>query len=108
MRINGKQHNIDYTLRAFRPAPLRDDGIMAIHTGLSVTVAGHLVRLERDERRKVAHIMVEVINGHTVSGLETEAIKAAAELLRQRATRFLGDWRVIGLPDSFSIIARAG
>ncbi len=106
MRINGK-HNT--TLRVYPrintraaqqrfPAPIKDTGVMAIHTGLSVTVAGHLIELERDERTKTARLVVKVIAGHVVTGLESSAVNVAAELLARRAQRFLGDWTVIPLP----------
>ena len=99
--MNGKHKHIDYTLKAYRPAPIQDVGIMAIRTGLSVTVAGHLIELERDERTKTARLVVTVISGHQVTGLENEAIRAAAQLLKERAERFLGDWKVEELPREY-------
>jgi hypothetical protein len=90
----------------------REPREMAIHTGLSVTVAGHVISLERDEGRKYAKLVVRVIDGHVVTGLEGEAIKAAARLLHQRAQRFLGiDWTVEGLTGNYAggaSAARAG
>ncbi len=73
----------------------RSNDVMAIHTGLSVTVCGHLIRLRRDERHQRAEVVVQVLDGHTITGLEVEAVKAAADMLRQRAQRFLGaGWTV--------------
>lgn len=69
---------------------------MSIHTGLSVTVAGHLIALDRNETTLTAKVVVTVINGHNVTGLEQEAVKLAADLLAERARRFLGlNWTVI-------------
>ena len=97
--MNGYKHNnTDYTLRAYRPAPLKDDGIMAIHTGLSVTCCGHLIELQRDEYNRVATLTVRVIDGHVVTGMEASAVNAAADLLYHRAKRFLGNWKIIPLP----------
>ena len=76
-----------------------DEGsnVMAIHTGLSVTVCGHLIQLDRDDVTKIAQVVVSVINGHHVTGLEQEAVKTAADLLLRRAQRFLGGgWTVVG------------
>ena len=99
MRTNGKHKNIDYTLKAYRPAPIKDNSIMAIHTGLSVTCCGHLIELQRDEHNKVAKIVISVIDGHVVTGLEASAVNAAAELLYRRAQRFLGNnWKIVPLP----------
>lgn len=61
---------------------------MAIRTGLSVTVAGFVIELERDEALKVARVVVK--GKGLASAVEQEAIKAAAELLAKRAKRFLG------------------
>ncbi len=73
----------------------KDANVMAIHTGLSVTVCGHLIRLDRDESAQRARIVVEVINGHVVTGLEVDAVSVAADLLAARARRFLGKkWTV--------------
>ena len=70
--------------------------IMAIHTGLSVTVVGHIISLDRDEKTKRATIVVTLIKGHITTGLEGPAIKVAADLLAQRARRFLGrEWTVV-------------
>ncbi len=85
-----------------------EPGTMAIHTGLSVTVAGHVLQLERDERNKIARIVVKVLDGHKATGVEGEAILAAAALLRKRAERFLGDWKVIGLSDNYKLSSKAG
>jgi len=85
-----------------------DSGIMAIHTGLSVTIVGHLIELERDEERRVAKLVVRVIDGHTVTGLEADAVMAAGLLLQARAKRFLGqNWTVVGL-SAQQLAARVG
>jgi hypothetical protein len=86
----------------------KEPATMAIHTGLSVTVSGHLITLERDERNKVAKLVVKVIEGHEVTGLENEAIQTAAMLLKRRAERFLGDWTVIGLPPLQRVMGMVG
>lgn len=101
--MNGQHRNIDRALglypRARRVVPIKDEGVMAIHTGLSVTVCGHLIELERDEYNKVARLVVKVIEGHKVTGMEGSAVNAAARLLAQRAQRFLGqNWRIVPLP----------
>ena len=72
------------------------DGIIVINTGLSVTVCGHIVDLDRDELRRVATVRVSVIRGHTVTGLEQADVKAAADMLAEQAQRFLGiGWTVV-------------
>lgn len=101
MELNGRHRRIERVITGAFNRYAEEPETMAIHTGLSVTVAGHLITLERDESRKVAKLVVQVISGHSVTGLENEAIKAAGKLLKERAERFLGDWRVIGLPATF-------
>lgn len=65
---------------------------MAIHSGLSVRVAGHLIELERDELAKVAVVVVKSV---PVTQVEVEAVRVAADLLAARARRFLGQlWTV--------------
>jgi hypothetical protein len=101
MNTNGKHinHALSVYPRARRLTPVKDEGVMAIHTGLSVTVAGHLIELERDEYNKTAKLVVSVIAGHQVTGLEGSAVNAAAELLARRAQRFLGqNWKIVPLP----------
>lgn len=110
--MNGNYKNINDALsvypRARRVAPLKDTSVMAIHTGLSVTVAGHLIALERDEYNKTAKLVVSVIEGHEVTGLESSAVNAAAELLYRRAQRFLGqNWKIVPLPKLRETAARS-
>ena len=84
------------TRRRLRLPPYKDANVMAINTGLSVTVAGHYVYLKRDEQKQVAEVCVNVIEGHQVTGLENEAVIVAARLLAERAQRFLGrGWRIV-------------
>jgi hypothetical protein len=66
---------------------------MAIHTGLSVTVAGHLLYLDRNEEQKTAVVRTKALNGVPTT-MDVHAVKVAAELLQRRAQRFLGDWKV--------------
>ena len=71
-----------------------DDGakVMAIHSGLSVRVAGHLIELERDEVNRHARVVVMT---EPTAGVDAEAVKVAADLLAARARRFLGSlWTV--------------
>lgn len=83
---------------------------MAIKTGLSVAVCGHVLRMECDDAERVARLVIEVAPGHVVTGLEYEAVRGAAELLVARARRFLGllwsvDARAVG---RFARPAKAG
>lgn len=76
--------------------PPRDPRIMAIRTGLSKTVAGHLIELDRDQETKIARVTVRPLK-EDLQPTETElaAIKVAADLLAQQAKRFLGlAWKV--------------
>ncbi len=69
---------------------------LVISTGLSVTVAGHMIRLERDEYAREAVIVVEQLpTCNSFTSNDRSAIKVAAELLARRARRFLGgNWIV--------------
>lgn len=74
-----------------------DPRVMAIRTGLSKTVAGHLIELERDTERKTAKVVVRQMlpNEPTPTDVEMAAIKVAADLLAQQAKRFFGlGWTV--------------
>lgn len=74
----------------------RDPRIMAIRTGLSKTMAGHLIELDRDQETKIARVIVRPLK-EDLQPTETElaAIKVAADLLAQQAKRFLGlAWKV--------------
>lgn len=72
---------------------------MAIRTGLSVTVCGCAIRLQRDEAAKLARVVVDrPADGRDLTKMEVHAVNVAAELLARRAVRFLGDWRVTRLP----------
>lgn len=74
----------------------RDPRVMAIFSGLSVTVHGYMVELERDTVAKVATVKVRRIAHYPETGLEKPALLIAAKLLAQRAQRFLGKpWRVV-------------
>ncbi len=78
--------------------PPRDeeDGVIVIHSGLSVTVCGHTVTLRRDNARHVAVVCVSVLDGYPVTGLEQPKVAAAANMLAVRAKRFLGPrWTVV-------------
>lgn len=88
----------------------RDEGsVMAIHSGLVVTCCGHRIDISRDELRKVAVVQVWLIDGHTATGLELSAVKVAADLLAERAQRFLGqDWTVARwVPQAVALAAGA-
>lgn len=72
-----------------------DEGsrVMAIHTGLSVTVMGFAIDLDRDEAIRVGKVTVDGVPQDPVS---LAAVKVAAELLARRARRFLGlGWRIV-------------
>lgn len=75
---------------------LDSEPTIVIHTGLSVTVRGHVVDVYRDNAHKVATVRVGVIAGYTATGLEQADVAVAAELLAARAQRFLGrKWTVV-------------
>jgi len=72
--------------------------INVVWTGLTVTVAGHLLRLERDNATKIARVVSEHLLGHGADGTAAEAVRMAAELLAGRAQRVLGaGWKVTPL-----------
>lgn len=69
---------------------------LAIHTGLSVTVAGYLIALERDEFNLVAKIVIKPYDDSVAGKMELDAVSVAAKLLAQRARRVLGNrWTVV-------------
>lgn len=79
------------------PVVRGDPRIMAIRTGLSKTVAGHLIELERDTENKTARVVVRQMKPDAPVPTEVErtAIRVAAELLAQQARRFFGiGWTV--------------
>ena len=85
------------TAAAANFTPPRDPRIMAIRTGLSKTVAGHLIELDRDQEAKIARVIVRPLKDDLPQPTEVElaAIKVAADLLAQQAKRFLGlTWTV--------------
>jgi hypothetical protein len=77
-----------------------EDGVMAVHSGLSATVCGYLVKLQRQDSTKTAVVTVcpmtkTVAAKHVPTLLEIDAISVAAEMLRRRAQRFLGEgWTI--------------
>ena len=73
-----------------------DPRVMAIRTGLSKTVAGHLIELERDTKKQMARVVVRQMSfGVPPTDVELAAIKVAADLLAQQARRFFGiGWTV--------------
>lgn len=94
MRINGTKHRAGVKLAVTWSKDRTP--IMAIHTGLSVIVAGHLIELKRDEKRKTATVIVTSLNGRTATGTDAHALVVAADLLTERARRFFGrQWTVI-------------
>lgn len=69
---------------------------MAVRTGLSKSICGHIIELTRDEQAKVATVVVRP-NGSVAAptDIERAAIKSAADLLAQQARRFFGiGWTV--------------
>src|SRR5437016_1506432 len=91
--------------------PPRDEpnGTIVIHKGLSITVCGHFVDLYRDEIHKIATVRASVIIGHKVTGLEYDTVKKAADLLADRAERFLGrGWKVIKWTSPTELSQNAG
>ena len=70
----------------------KDERVMAVNTGLSKTVAGHLIRLVRDEKRRVARVVVEPLATASTYPTDNEvsAIRIAAKLLAQQARRCFG------------------
>ena len=74
------------------------DGVLVIHSGLSVTVAGHLLTVERDEATKVVRVVAQKLAGHVDGPQDGPALSVAARLLVKRAVRFLGSgWTVLPL-----------
>jgi hypothetical protein len=70
---------------------LRDARIMSIYTGLSRTVAGHMIELDRDENKNRAKIVVKCVSSRaTVTDVELSAIKVGASLLASQSRRFFG------------------
>lgn len=68
-----------------------------IHTGLSVRVAGCIIKVERPEGDdvKVARIVVDSGGQTSLKAVEYEAVKFQAGLLKARAERFFGiEWVV--------------
>ena len=70
---------------------------MTIRTGLSSTVAGHVLRVVRDDQRMTAEVVVEcLLPSGDITAVQMDAVDAAARLLQQRAQRFLGrQWTVL-------------
>lgn len=80
------------------------DSVMAIRTGLSVTVVGYLIYLDRNEEQMTAKLRIQktaaLDPAHKPDEIEHAAIKTAALLLAQRARRVLGiAWKVAELGD---------
>ena len=65
-----------------------------MRTGLSDTIAGHVLSVKIDEDAKTAQVTVTRING-VADPASLEAVKVAAMLLAQRAARFLGHGWII-------------
>lgn len=77
---------------------VREGAKMAVHTGLSKVVCGHLVSLDRDPALKVATVVVRPKPGQApLSVVELSAVTVAAELVERLARRVLGPngWRVV-------------
>ena len=83
----------------YQSQTLKDARKMAIRTGLSKSVAGHLIELDRDTESKVATVTVRPdpkMRYSDPTEIEIAAIKVAADLLAQQAKRFLGlEWTVV-------------
>lgn len=80
----------------YRGIPAKNDGAVVINTGLSVmTTCGHTVDLVRDETSKVAIVRV-ALTKCTGTAAEQYDLMSAADMLTQRAKRFLGPgWTVV-------------
>lgn len=65
---------------------------LVVHTGLSRTVAGHLVLVERDNMTRVARIAVKRLKEgiNHVTAADMDAVKITANLLAEQAKRTLG------------------
>ena len=89
-----KRHRLCLAEQAWQPQARLEPASM-VFTGLTVTVAGHLLKLERDEALKVAVVVSQPLLDYVPNGTEAEAIRFAADRLCQRAKRVLGDgWQV--------------
>ena len=74
----------------------RNPHVMAIRTGQSVTIAGHLIELRQDERTKVAVVVVTALTDRQLTETERSAVAVAADLLHKRSQRMLGcEWSVV-------------
>lgn len=78
--------------RGHPPNSYNRSGVMAVRTGLSKTIAGHIIDLDRDEQTKTARIKVRPMTASTASptAVEAAAIKTGAAMLAQQARRFFG------------------
>ena len=81
---------ISFPLHLFQ----KDNRIMAIRTGLSVTVCGVLIELKRNPKAKRAKVVLKPSKGRVLTGMEKEAVSIAAQLLAARARRFMVGWEI--------------
>lgn len=70
-----------------------------VHSGLSVTVAGYCLWVERDEAARIAHVRACRVAGGKGDGRReagaNAVLRGAAARLAARARRFIGpDWTV--------------
>ena len=80
-----------------RRVPVKNwDGILVIHKGLTAIVHGCLIDLDQDHERRVATVCVRPVDQSMPVGAELDEVKEAADLLADRAKRFLGrGWNII-------------
>lgn len=101
------------TMRSYRanrpPAPLiakqlqrryHEDRILSVTKGLAVKVAGHTLTMRLCESNQTAYMEEKADTNYTAEPNDRAAINIAAELLYQKAKRFLPGWRVLTLAES--------
>lgn len=79
-----------------RRVPVRNwEGILVIHKGMTAIVHNHLIDIGRDEQHKIATVRVVPVDKVATNMQMNSDIKEAADLLAERAQRFLGrSWTV--------------
>ena len=80
-----------------RMVPCKDwSDILVIQSGLSVSVHGHFIDLNRDVDRLIATVRVKRTDERSLSDSDKRDVREAANLLAKRAKRFLSDgWTVV-------------
>lgn len=70
--------------------------IVTVNTGLSSSVAGCIVTIDRDDAARVGTVVVQVPQNIQLMEVQRSAVHQTAKLLGERAKRFLGmKWTII-------------